>query len=309
MYKEEVSLEKLQRELKTKLRKPRCDKGKPRGSNSKVRSDKGEPRDYRQSQLVETTKYARIKSRLLNEEVDPSLYEQQLSVDANGIFNKVVKKSQHVQEARSYVSKGTKVNRMSYHIAGSTIDLEEYRFKSLQELVLYNPVITERLSKLYYYELRVTGAKDWFTLYCRLYHISPIDAFSWTYVHWRHDYEIVKGDVLIDDFVFNIDYSPGSKEFLPDYLTELNAYREELRSSLRRSKKWADERAIYKFELTSREDKRNREHIYAENPDKTAHQLNLLLRKARDMARIEQELNEHMVEWENEQLKITIEKE
>ena len=122
-------------------------------------------------------------------------------------------------------------------------------------------------------------------------------------------YYIVKGDVLIDDFVFNIDYSQGTKEFLPDYLTELNTYREELRTVLRRSKKWADERARYEYELVSREDNKNRERIYAENVDKTAHQLYLLLRKARDTAQIERELNEHMVEWENEQLKITIEKE
>lgn len=300
----EVSLEELQRELKSKLRKPRCDKGKLRGANSKVRSDKGEPRFYRQSQLVETSKYARVKSRLLNEEVDLSLYEQQLSVDKNGIFNKVIKKSQHIQEARSYVSKGLKVNRNSYHIAGSTIDLEEYRFNSLQELALYNPYISDKLSKLYSYELRVTGAENWLELYCRLYHISPVDMFAWTYEHWRHDYDIVKDDTLIDDFVFNIEHSPGTKEFLPDYLTELNAYREELRSILRRSKKWADTRARYEFELTSREDKRNRERIYAENTDKTLSQLNQLLRETRDTARIEQELNEYMLEWENEQLNI-----
>lgn len=305
MYKEkEVSLEELQRELKSKLRKPRCDKGKLRGANSKVRSDIGEPREYRKSHLVETTKYARVKSRLLNEDIDQSLYEQELSVDKNGIFNKVIKKSQHIQEARSYVSKGLKVNRNSYHIAGSTIDLEEYRFKSLQELALYNPHITDRLSKLYSYELRVTGAKNWLELYCRLYHISPVDMFGWTYEHWRHDYEIVKGDVLIDDFVFNIEHSPGTKEFLPEYLTELNAYREELRSTLRRTKKWADARARYEFELTSREDKRNRERIYAENADKTLSQLNQLLREARDTTRIERELNEYMVEWENNQLNI-----
>ena len=77
-----------------------------------------------------------------------------------------------------------------------------------------------------------------------------------------------------------------------------------MRSSLRRSKKWADEHARYEFELVYREDNRNRERIYAENVDKTARQLNLLLRKARDTAQIERELNEHMVEWENNQLNI-----
>lgn len=197
-------------------RKARSDKGKTRGPNTKSRSDKGIPRNRRESSPLSI--YCRVRSRVLNNLHDDKYgFANDKCIDQNGIF-KIMKRDDYTKEEyHQVISHGVARQRTIRHIAGSTIDLEKYRFEALYNLAATSP--NEMPDRFYFaQEINHTGTEHdcWFNLFVRLYHLDERDALLWTYEHWRKDYEILKDTYLAPDFTFNFKHSPGSAQFMSE---------------------------------------------------------------------------------------------
>lgn len=287
------TIEELRKELKSKLRKPRSDKGVKRGSYG-LRKDTGKVRYQYDVKLPEYSKYIRLKSRLLREMTDNGLRN-----DKNNYYCLVIRPPRTVYEPKSYISKGKKINRVSYVIAGSTIDLEKYRFNALKEIALLENEFTEKELVDLQYEIRITGALTPLDLFVKFYHLSLNKAHKWTYEHWRHDYSIVAEDVLIDDFVFNYDYAPGSPEFMPEYLEDLENYNLSRKDRLSRTRSYQQERILFKSKLVEELITPVRQTLLKERPDLSPVQLHKKLNKVINEQKdiIDKKVDEHMENW------------
>lgn len=207
------------------ITKTRSDKGKYHDVK-KTRSDKGEHR----SPLIayKLLKYKLLSMPLPNEDTPHYLRDYHVQYDYNGIFYVLEKYSHELIKPGGgrYIDErsGTKTYRNTRWRSGKLTDLEEYRFNALQSVMSHRPIDVDPTSQdeiflLFKKEFRVLNVDNTFDLFCALYHIAQKDAYDWDYTHWRHDYECVGGDVLSDDFTFNLTYPPGSPEFHPEYAT------------------------------------------------------------------------------------------
>lgn len=221
----------------TKDRKTRSDKGKTHNI-SKQRADKGKTHnmsDYSRSdkntQRSPLIAYRMLKNKLLslplpNENTPDYLRDYYVKIDYNGIFYPLEKYSHELikpgggRYMTGLSKSGAKLYRSSRWRAGKMTDLEEYRFNALQSIVSRRPVPPDPQNLVYLLfkkEFTVLKCSTTLELFCLLYHVDPNDVYDWDYEHWRHDYECLGGDVLSDEFTFNLTYSPGSPEFHPEY--------------------------------------------------------------------------------------------
>lgn len=224
-------------------RKQRSDKGQIRGPNANIRSDAGIKRGptYKSPLSI----YLSTKTRLLN---NPNNNIQQ---DINNIFIVYERENTTKEGYFTVIHRGKKLNRTVVHMKGKTTDLEKLRFQALQD-VASNELIPEQYQKAFHQEIALTKATTWFELFCRFYHVTEETALLWTYERWFKDYSIVNDQVLEPDFKFNIDYSPGTQQFLPEYADVVLKQRQDKIDKLKLSKQYINARARYIAEEEAR---------------------------------------------------------
>lgn len=276
-------------------RKQRSDKGTIRGPNSKTRSDKGEKRlPYASRDPI--VSYQIVKTRLLSKEV--SSQDDGLQLDINGIFCPVIRQNKTKNEEYFVVIHGVKKNRTVRHIKGYTVDLEKYRFEALQNAASNMP-IPEEYRSIFKREIEQTNANTWIELFCRLYHIKEEDYLLWTYEHWKNDYLIICEEKLDNNFQFNLRYSPGSEQFMPEYSFRIGELRQEKEETLALSKEYENVRARYRDLLLSKAEQQIRNELLSQQEfdELSKTQLDKLVRKQINKEEINNQVEDYMKSW------------
>lgn len=276
-------------------RKQRSDKGTIRGPNSKTRSDKGEKRlPYASRDPV--VSYQIVKTRLLSKEV--SSQDDGLQLDINSIFCPVIRQNKTKNEEYFVIIHGVKKNRTVRHIKGYTVDLEKYRFEALQNAASNIP-IPEEYRSIFKQEIEQTNANTWIELFCRLYHIKEEDYLLWTYEHWKNDYLIMCEEKLDNNFQFNLQYSPGSEQFMPEYAFRIGELRQEKEETLVLSKEYENVKARYRDLLLSKAEQQIRNELLSQQEfdELSKTQLDKLVRKQINKEEINSQVEDYMKNW------------
>lgn len=219
-------------------RKQRSDKGKPRGEIAK--SNSRQPK-------TKLAIYTKVKNQMYNK--DQRLQAQQgsglfLEVDENSFYLSIP--ARYINKGQYYVQvyEGRKIEHTVRRLrVQKEIDLEKYRFEAYKEQAVLNPKIA--VQEQYWPELRqmliiryeMTGDEataalkkrqiTWEELFCEFYFLSKDDYWLWDYLHWRQDYSFIPVQQLPEDFVFNYNNSPGSKEFHPEWAYKVREKQEQ----------------------------------------------------------------------------------
>ncbi len=278
-------------------RKSRSDKGKTRGPNSKVRSDKGTHRIATYGvQKSPRAIYAALRARLLNREITyNSLVIEQ---DINSIFMPAIKEDQVREGYYSVVIHGVKKERTIKHIKGYSVDLERYRFEALQDLAAPTQ-FTEEDGQLFKQEIFLTRATTYLDLFCRLYHVREEDYLRWTYKHWKEDYLIVCDELLDNEFTFNLEHHPGSSEFMPEYASKVIELQQEKYMQVISSKEFTNMRARVRDLEISKVQEAIKSKLLEDplNAHKSLAAINREAREKVDMGQVDQAVEEFMTLW------------
>lgn len=280
-----------------RTRKPRSDKGKERGPNSHVRSDKGEIRyASRGSKKSPITVYLSLRNKLLLKGDDG------VKTDVNMIYIPIVRENRQVYKYYNIVSHGSEIHRTVKHIQGKTIDLEKYRFVAIQELLSSDK--PDDLSKrVFKNEFAYTDTNNMFDLFCKLYHIEDKDSLLWSYEKWREHYDIVSDNPLPDTFLFDIRNKPGSANFHPEYAETQLLKNILTTAALEQSKEYINLRSKVYDEEYSKRFMAAMSYILVDQPELTMVQVEKLARQTIDLDKINKIVKERMDQWVQERLK------
>lgn len=281
-------------------RKHRSDRGKVRGPNSKIRSDKGISKGSIPTRSNPLAVYISTRNRLLNQQLTES-NPIGVTLDENYIYCLLQRNSTTKTGNYSVVNRGALINRTTKHIQGYEIDIEKYRFNALQSKAENKPIDNKYLS-VFKNEIELTCATTWLELFCRLYHIREEDYLLWSYEHWRKDYDIIGEDLLPTQFVFNLKASPGTPEFMPEYSDRVFELEQENIVKITQSKEYQNEKARYRDLLMANEGAKIKNSIMESNSEMTMMQIDKVVRKQLDMKNINKRIDDHMIEWVKERL-------
>ena len=277
-------------------RKIRSDSGHERGPNSHVRSDVGSARNTRGIKQEPLTIYMKLRSRLLS-----NLDNSQLVIepDINHIFMPAKRESKIEHGNFTIIHHGVKIFRRVRHIKGYEVSLEKYRFNALQSKILHGEILPHQ-KPAFKYELSLfSNVTTWLELFCSLYHVNEQDALKWTFDKWWNDYIVVCDEELSDEFKFNIKYSPGTPEFLPEYAERVIEIKNEKIQKVISSKAYENEYARVRDLYTAKEHERIKVDILAlpDSEQYTMVQLDKIVKKQIDNNLIQRQINEHMDKW------------
>lgn len=174
------------KQLKKETRKPRADKGMQRGPNSKTRSDAGIPRPHLSSLSPKEplTVYLIVKNRLFRSARDEDYNVYQ---DQDGYY--IPRSAPTKITYKNYIvtSQGARIPRTVKHTQGKTVDLEEYRYKALQDKAILTPleIIPEKYQQPLSQEIKKTSATTWLDLFTRWYFLDETEVLTTSYQQWR----------------------------------------------------------------------------------------------------------------------------
>ena len=174
------------KQLKSQTRKPRADKGIQRGPNSKTRSDAGILRPHLSSQSPKEplTVYLIVKNRLFKSARDEDYNVYQ---DQDGYY--IPRSAPTKITYKNYIvtSQGARIPRTVKYAQGKTVDLEEYRYKALQDKAILTPleIIPEKYQNELQQEIKKTSATTWLDLFTRWYFLDETDVLTTSYQQWR----------------------------------------------------------------------------------------------------------------------------
>lgn len=281
-------------------RKPRSDKGKTRGPNSKVRSDKGTHRLVYINAMPAMKTYLSVKNKLLNRELTDD--DEPLRLDHNNIFIVINRKSKSKDFNHTIIHRGKAMNRTVKHIKGYTIDVEKLRFLALQDALFDDFTCYDAFR--FKQELKafcLPNNTSFFELFSKLYHIAPEDAPRWKYEEWRQAYDMVCDKVLEPDFIFDYNCRPGTEAFKQEYGDVIASAREQDLMELSKTKAYINKRARYRDSLIASLEHFHRDKLL-QNPESVSWsmaKLNKEIASRIDFDDVEQQADNHMIEWSN----------
>lgn len=236
-------------------RKQRADRGKSRGAiKQPVEKDKSKMGIYQ-----------RVKSRIFNKDLklkETTGYGTFLEVDENSFYCLIPARYRTVGHSYDQKLEGRSIHHTVKKVrVQSEIDLEFHRFNAYKEKALLTP--NEKVQEKYWPEIRqmlnmrysLTGDEatqalkkrqiTWEELFCEFYFLSKDDYWQWDYRMWKHDYELIPVQLLPEDFTFNLQHSPGSEEFHPEWAYKADERKEQIEEERRQRKERKANQFIY----------------------------------------------------------------
>lgn len=281
-------------------RKPRSDKGKTRGPNAKVRSDKGTHRPLYTNAMPAMKTYLSVKNKLLNRELTDD--DEPLRLDHNNIFIVINRKGKSKDFNHTIVHRGQALHRTVKHLKGYTIDVEKLRFLALQDALFddfscHDTIRFQQELKTFH----LPNNTSFFELFSKLYHIAPEDAPRWKYEEWRQAYDLVCDQILEPDFTFDYNCRPGTEEFKEKYGDLIASARERDLMELSKTKAYINERSRYRDSLIASLEHFHRDKLLQtkESESWSMSRLNKEIASRIDFSEVEMQADNHMLEWSN----------
>ena len=170
--------------LKKETRKPRNDKGKSRGPNTKIRSDAGIPRGPSTQAKEPITVYLIVKNRLFKSARDEDFNVYQ---DLDGFYIPRPAPTKTIYKNFIVTNQGVRIPRTVKHTQGKDVDLEEYRYLALQDKAALSPLeeIPDKYKQQFLQEITKTQATNWLDLFTRWYFLTEEEVLTTSYQQWR----------------------------------------------------------------------------------------------------------------------------